>query len=98
VFLDPNLVLPQVAKVVLVEEAFVDPKLQSHQFHLEGIMALHRPNPRSGIAFLLDPKSMQVKIGPSESDLDAQCRSASVLSERTRNRRHSIGWMPQIHA
>jgi N-formylglutamate amidohydrolase len=48
---------------------------------------------RHGVVLLADAESMEVKVRPVEADLQDDVNIGEVLSDRTRKRRQSIGWI-----
>jgi hypothetical protein len=61
---------------------------------------VHRGNPTRhgvhGVILLADAKAMQKKVSPVKADLQEDVKISQVLLDRTRKRRQSIGWIPQI--
>src|ERR1700683_558819 len=68
--LQANLVLPQVAEVVLVKKPGVGPKVKIRQTDLAGI-GPKRPAARSSnaVLFAADHKTVEMRVGPTENNL-----------------------------
>ena len=68
-FLDPHLVLPQIAESVLIHEAFVDAKVQLCKSDFSCVVAAEPAKRWHGVVFLTDTKPMEMEVRPVEADL-----------------------------
>jgi hypothetical protein len=69
--LDPDLVLPGIAEVTLVEEAFVAAELEVGEANLVGILGEPGPSrPTDAVIPGVDAEAMEVGVGPAEGDLE----------------------------
>jgi hypothetical protein len=71
---------PTIAEVVLVQEPFIETKLQGGQLDCPCIMAGEPVESWYGVVLLPDAESMQVKVGPSKAYL--RRGRGNVLSKR----------------
>ena len=68
---DPDLVLPRVAEVILVEEAFVAAELEVGEADLACILGEPGPaRPADAIIPAVDAEAMEMGVAPAEGDLD----------------------------
>jgi hypothetical protein len=87
-----DVVLPKVAKVVLVEEPFAAPKVEISQVNRVGGVINEGPaDVVNAEVFAVDPESMEMGVGPSHRDLEGVVEISVVLSLRTKRRRQIIG-------
>jgi hypothetical protein len=68
-FLDSHLVLPEIAEIVLIQEAFVDAKMQLYESDFPCIVAGEPAKPWHGVVLLADTKAMEMEVRPVEADL-----------------------------
>ena len=68
-FLDPHLVLPEIAEIVLIQEAFIDAKVQVGQLDFPCIVAAEPAEAWHGVVFLANAKTMEMEVRPVEADL-----------------------------
>jgi hypothetical protein len=62
--------LPEVPKVVLVEEALVRAEGKIGQAHSAGVVPLQEAVARDDVVCLADAEAVEVKVGPAEEDLE----------------------------
>jgi hypothetical protein len=90
-------VLPEIAEIVLIQEAFIDAKVQVGQLDFPCIVAGEPAKPWHGVVLLADAKAMNMEVRPVEADLQRRREDRpGVLSDLTTKRRQSIGWIPRI--
>ena len=95
-FLDPHLVLPEIAEIVLIQEAFIDAKVQVGQLDFPCIVAAEPAEAWHGVVFLANAKTMEMEVRPVEADLQDDVKIGEGAADRTRKRRQSIGWISRI--
>ena len=65
-FLDPHLVLPEIAEIVLIQEAFIDAKVQVGQLDFPCIVAAEPAEAWHGVVFLANAlRLLRLPAGPS---------------------------------
>jgi hypothetical protein len=69
VFLDPHLVLPEIAEIVLIHEAFVGAKVPVCENDFPCIVPGEPAKPWHGVVLLTDTKPMEMEVRPVEADL-----------------------------
>jgi hypothetical protein len=63
-------VLPQIAEIVLIQEAFIDAKVQVPKLNFPGIVATTQPATAwHSVILLPDAKAMEMEIRPIKADL-----------------------------
>ncbi len=87
--LDPDVMLPAVGEVVLIQEALADTQPELAEPHPARIAAATFP-----VLPPLDDKAMEVLIAPAKAVCKVACRSAMVLP-RTSRRRQISGLTPR---
>ena len=68
-FLDPHLVLPEIAEIVLIQEAFIDAKVQVCLPDFPCIVAAEPAEAWHGVVFLANAKTMEMEVRSVEADL-----------------------------
>jgi hypothetical protein len=96
-FLDPHLVLAEIAEIVLIQEAFIYAKVQLCQFDFLCIVAGEPAEPWQSVVLLANAKTMEVEVCPVETNLqdDVKIRLGAVGSYEKAPPEH-IGWIPRI--
>jgi hypothetical protein len=62
-------VLPEIAEIVLIQEAFIDAKVQVGQPDFPCIVAAEPAKAWHGVVFLANAKTMEMEVRPVEADL-----------------------------
>ena len=94
-FLDPHLVLPEIAEMVLIQEAFIDAKVQVGQLDFPCIVAAEPAEAWHGVVFLANAKTMEMEVRPVEADLQDDVKIGQGAVDSRESAARASGGSPE---